>query len=230
METLIIEVEAREAAGKGPARRTRVKGLMPAVFYGPKAAARAIAVDAKTFNNRIAHLEGSHLIELRSSDASLNAKKVLLRDIQFDPVAGRPLHADFYEVDLTRPIQVRVPLHLEGKAAGVTLGGILQPILREVMVSCLPTQIPEFLVHDVTSLGMHESAHLDELKLPEGVSIVSRENEAFVTIVAPAAEEKKAAEGAEGAAAAGADGDKKAADAKKAGDAKKPEAKKDAKK
>lgn len=225
METLIIEVETRDAAGKGPARRGRGTGKMPAVFYGPKTPARPISVDTRTFTNRLAHLEGAHLIELRSADSSLNAKKVLLRDIQFDPVGGTPLHADFYEVDLTKPIEVRIPLHLEGKAAGVTLGGILQPILREVMVSCLPTNIPEFLVHDVSALGIHESAHLDELKLPEGVSIVSRENEAFVTIVAPAAEEKK---GSEGEAAA--EGDKKAADAKKP-EAKKPEAKKaDAKK
>ncbi|MFM7143973.1 MAG: 50S ribosomal protein L25 [Alphaproteobacteria bacterium] len=226
METLIIEVEAREAGGKGPARRTRVTGKMPAVFYGPKTEARAIAVDTKTFTNRIAHLEGAHLIELRSKDAALDAKKVLLRDIQFDPLRGTPLHADFYEVDLTKPIEVRVPLHLEGKAEGVTLGGILQPILREVLVSCLPTQIPEFIAHDVTSLAIHDSAHLDQLKLPEGVTIVSRENEAFVTIVAPAAEEKKGPEGE----AAAAEGDKKGADAKKP-EAKKPEAKKaDAKK
>jgi large subunit ribosomal protein L25 len=224
METITIEVEAREAAGKGPARRTRAKGLMPAVFYGPKSTGRALSVDTRAFAQKVAHLEGSHLIELRSSDPALNAKKVLMRDIQFDPVRGTPLHADFYEVDLTKRIEVRVPLHFEGKAVGVTLGGILQPILREVLVSCLPTQIPEFLPHDVSALGLHESVHLDELKLPEGVALVSRENEAFVTIVSPVAEEKKAEGAAEGAAVA-AEGDKKAADAKK------PEAKKaDAKK
>lgn len=213
METLIIDVENRDAAGKGPARRTRMKGQMPAVFYGPRSAGRAIAVDAKTFTTRIAHLEGSHLIELRSTDPALNAKKVLLRDIQFDPVKGIPVHADFYEVALDRKIEVRVPLHLEGKAAGVTAGGILQPILREVVLRCLPTNIPEFIVHDVSALAMHESAHLEELSLPEGVELVSHENEAFVTIVAPQAEEKRPA--AEEAAAAAPAGDKKADAAKK---------------
>jgi large subunit ribosomal protein L25 len=218
METLIIDVETREGGGKGPARRTRMAGKLPAIFYGPNAPAQPIAVDAKEFTKRVAHLEGSHLIELRSVHAELNQRKVLLRDIQFDPVAGLPLHADFYEVALDKEIEVRVPLHFEGKAAGVTLGGILQPILREVAVLCLPTQIPDFLTVDVSNVGIHESIHVNDLALPEGVSIASKENEAVVTVVPPTVEAKpsgeEAAAGAEAAVPAAAEGGEKKAEKK----------------
>jgi large subunit ribosomal protein L25 len=205
METLIIEVEGREAGGKGAARRIRGEGKMPAVFYGPNSPARSIAVNAHEFNKRVAHLEGSHLLELRSRDSGLDQRKVLLRDIQFDPVAGVAMHADFYEVALDRAIEVKVPLHFEGKAAGVTLGGILQPIMREVTVSCLPTAIPEFIAVDVTAIGIHESIHLNDLQMPQGAEIVSRDNDPVVTVLPPSIEAKPAEEeaaAAEGAAAA----------------------------
>ncbi|HZR80603.1 MAG TPA: 50S ribosomal protein L25 [Candidatus Binatia bacterium] len=228
MEALIIDVEPREGSGKGPARRARMAGKLPAIFYGAKSPARSVAVDMKQFSVRLAHLEGSHLIELRSSTADLDQRKVLLRDIQFDPVAGVPLHADFYEVALDKEIEVRVPIHFEGKAEGVTMGGILQPILREIAVSCLPTQIPDSISVDVSSLGIHDSLHLNDIVLPAGVTAVSKENDPVVTVVPPTVEAKPTteevapAEGAEAAAAAPAEG----AEAAKAAEPKKAEAKK----
>jgi len=220
METLTIEVEAREGNGKGPARRVRQIGKMPAVFYGPSSPARSIAVDAKEFTLRLAHLEGSHLIELRSQSQDLDRRKVLLRDIQFDPVGGKPLHADFYEVALDREIEVQVPLHFEGKAAGVTLGGILQPILREIPVSCLPTHIPEFIAVDVSSLGIHDSLHLSNLVLPEGATSLLKGDSPVVTVVPPTIEVKPTAEeapveGAEAATATAEPADAKKTEAKK---------------
>lgn len=206
METLFIEVEARQDTGKGAARRSRRAGRIPAVFYGPKCGGRPIALETRQFTERVARLEGSHLIELRSQDPGLDRRKVLLREIQLDPINGAPLHADLYEVALDKPIEVKVPLHFEGKATGVTLGGILQPILREVAVRCLPTRIPEFIAVDVTQLGIHDSIHVNDLKLPEGAVIASEDNEPVVTVLAPIVEAKPVAaeEAAEGAAAAGA--------------------------
>lgn len=227
METLTLEVEPREGTGKGPARRARAQGRMPAVFYGAKTDGQNLTVDARDFGRRIANLEGTHLIELRSSVSQLDKRMVLLREVQHHPVTGLPVHADFYEVALDTAIVVRVPLHFEGKAAGVALGGILQPIIREMEVRCLPTAIPEFIAVDVSALAVHDALHVADLKLPEGVEVMIDEGETVVSVLPPTAEAKGEGAAAEGAVAAAAEGgDAKKADAKKAEPAKKADAKK----
>lgn len=219
METLTLEVETREGTGKGPSRRTRTQGRIPAVFYGKKVSTLPLTVDARDFGRRIANLEGTHLIELRSASPDLDKRMVLVREVQHHPVSGAPVHADFYEVALDQKIEVRVALHFEGKAAGVTLGGILQPIVREMAVLCLPTAIPDFIAVDVSGLEIHDALHVKDLSLPEGVSALLDEGETVVSVVPPTAEAKP--EGAEAAPAEGA-----AAAAPAEAEAKKPEAKK----
>ena len=144
-------------------------------------------------------------------------------------MTGAPVHADFYEVALDQAIEVRVPLHFEGKAAGVTLGGILQPVIREMAVRCLPTAIPDFIAVDVSALAIHDALHISDLQLPEGVESVLDASEPVVSVVPPTADVRaEGGEGAEGAVAAGAaaaEGDAKKAEAKKP-EAKKAEAKK----
>jgi large subunit ribosomal protein L25 len=226
METLTLEVEPRTGRGKGEARRTRAKGRMPAVFYGGKESSVLLSVDTRDFGRRIANLEGTHLIELRSGDAGIDKRMVLLREVQHHPVTGVPVHADFYEVALDQAIEVKVALHFEGKAAGVTLGGILQPIIRELTVRTLPTNIPDFIAVDVSELGIHDSLHVADLKLPQGVEVALEPGETVVSVTPPTVEAKpegapEAAEGAAAAPAAAAEG----GEAKKA-EPKKAEAKK----
>lgn len=206
METVDITATVREGRGKGPARRLRRAGRVPATFYGPQRAAIAIDVDAKDFTTRVASLEGSHLIRLQSESSDLAGRVALIRELQFHPVHGGLLHADLYEVDLAKKLVVKVPLHLIGKAVGVTQqGGILQPVLREVDVECLPLDIPAYIEVDVSELSIHDSIHVAELQAPPGVSIVFETNETIVTVLAPMVEQVKAeaeAEAAEKEAAA----------------------------
>jgi large subunit ribosomal protein L25 len=205
METVEIAIRRRTGTGKGAARKLRHAGDVPAVLYGPKRGLVHISVGAEEIERRLVHLEGSHLIRLvhpDGGDAELHERMVLVREMQRHPVTGRVLHADFYEVDLTERLVVSVPLHFSGKAAGVVAGGILQPILREVEVECLPTEIPEFLEVDVTALGIHDAIHLGELKLPEGVDAVGEPTQTLVTVLPPTVEAKPA-EAAEAAAEAG---------------------------
>jgi large subunit ribosomal protein L25 len=193
METVEITIERRTAAGTGTARKLRRAGHVPAVLYGPKRPAAHVSVAAEEFHRRLAHLEGSHLIRLvhaGGADPELHDRMVLLREMQRHPVTGQVLHADFYEVDLTERLVVSVPLHFIGKAAGVVAGGILQPILREVEVECLPTEIPEFIEVDVTGLGIHEAVHLSDLKLPEGVRTEGEATQTLVTVLPPTVEAK----------------------------------------
>ena len=99
-------------------------------------------------------LEGSHLVRLKSSATTLAEKVALVKEMQYHPISGDVIHADLYEVDLTARIQVNVPLHFIGKAVGVMRGGILQPIVREIEVECLPLDIPQFFDVDVSALDI----------------------------------------------------------------------------
>jgi large subunit ribosomal protein L25 len=210
MKTVEITVTKRDGHGKGPARRLRTSGRVPAVLYGRKRTAAHVAVRAEELDAKLAHLEGSHLIRLLGGgDADLNDRMVLLRELQRHPVSGALLHADFYEVDLTERLTVSVTLHFVGKARGVVDGGILQPILREIEVKCLPTEIPDFLEIDVTPLGIHETLRVSDLALPQGATAVTDATQTIVSVLPPTVEAKPveaaAAEGAvpaEGAAAA----------------------------
>lgn len=214
METVELEVVSRTTAGKGVARRMRHAGKVPAVFYGPKRPSTMIAVDAKEFLQKVATLEGSHLIRFRSTVPDIADKVVLVREAQYHPVTGAVLHADFYEVDMTRKLRLRVPLHFTGKAAGVTLGGILQPIQRDVEVECLPGDIPEFIEVDVTALDIHDAVHVSELRAPTGVKVCYDSDATLVTVLPPTVEEVKVeeaapiAEGAEAVAAPAAEASK----------------------
>lgn len=195
METVDITVERRTERRKGAARRMRASGRVPAIVYGPKRQALAVSISALEFSRKLAHLEGTHLVRLVSTgnDPELHDRVVLLREAQEHPVSGALLHADFYEVDLTTRIEVTVPLHFVGRAAGVVTGGILQPVMRELPAECLPTEIPEYLEVDVTPLGIHDAFHVRDLKLPEGLRAKADPGQTVVTVVAPTMEEAPAA-------------------------------------
>jgi large subunit ribosomal protein L25 len=211
MEEIILSVEARGDRGKGAARRLRRAGKVPGVFYGPKSSAMPIAVDRKDFAAHVANLEGSHLIRFESGAKDLQKRVALVREVQHHPVDGGILHVDFYEVDLTQRLRVTVPLHFVGKAKGVAEGGILQPIIREMEVECLPTDIPQFIEVDVTPLDIHDAVHLADVPMPASVTAVVETNEAVVTVLPPSVEEVKVAEaeGEAGAVPAPAAGDAK---------------------
>jgi large subunit ribosomal protein L25 len=210
LETVEIKIEPRESDGKGRARRARREGKLPGVFYGPKSPAVPLELDRKEFVTRVAHLEGSHLIRIKSGSPALADKVALVKELQYHPVTGEVIHADFYEVDLTEKIRVKVPLHFVGKAAGVVRGGILQPIVREIDVECLPMDIPEFFDVEVSALDIGDSLHVTELTMPEGVTAASESDLTLVTVVPPSIEEAPtpaeaapvAVEGAEAAPAA----------------------------
>jgi large subunit ribosomal protein L25 len=193
LETLEIQVEARDKQRKRDARRLLRNGKIPAILYGPKTAAVGLALDKKEFSRRVAGLQGSHLVRLKSGTAALAEKVALVKEMQFHPISGDVIHADFYEVDLTAKIQVHVPLHFVGKAVGIARGGILQPIVREIEVECLPLDIPEFFSVDVTALDIGDSVHIEDLQMPEGVASMAEENLALVSVVPPTVEAAPAA-------------------------------------
>jgi len=207
METVELQAEPRTTGGKGEARRMRLGGKVPAVFYGPKRPTMMIVIDSKEFLQKVYALEGSHLIRFRSSVGDVADKVALVKEAQYHPVTGAVLHADFYEVDMTQKLRVRVPLHFTGKAVGVALGGILQPVQRDVEVECLPGDIPAFINVDVSALDIRDTVHISELQPPAGVKVCYDTDAALVTVLPPTVEEVKVEEvapAAEGVVAEGA--------------------------
>jgi large subunit ribosomal protein L25 len=205
METVEITIERRDGHGKGAARRLRADGKVPGILYGPKRTTTSITVSAEEFERKLTHLEGAHLIRLVHAggvDGELHERMVLVRDMQLHPVSGRALHADFYEVDLTERLTVSVTIHFVGKPVGVVNGGILQPILREIEVECLPTEIPDYLEVDVTALDVHDAIHASDLTLPERVTLVGDPTRTIVTVLPPSIEAKPEAAPTEAAVAA----------------------------
>jgi large subunit ribosomal protein L25 len=149
------------------------------------------------------------IMKLKSSASELDGKHVLLKDIQRAPVSREILHADLYEVDLNRPIRVNVGLRFVGKPAGVADGGILQPLVREVEVECLPMEIPEFFEVDVSALGIHDVIHVSAMKFTGNVKPIFDTDYAIVSVLPPTVEAApvvaaaaEAVPGAEGAAPA----------------------------
>jgi large subunit ribosomal protein L25 len=189
LETLEIQVDARDPGSKQRARRLRRSGKIPGVLYGPKTQTIALELNKKEFSSRVAGLEGSHLVRLKSDSASLVDKVALVKEMQFHPITGEVVHADLYEVDLTAKIRVQVPLHFVGKAVGVVRGGILQPIVREIEVECLPLDIPDFFNVEVSELDIGDSAHIEDLTMPEGIKAIYESNLALVAVVPPTVEE-----------------------------------------
>ena len=122
-------------------------------------------------------------------------RKAMIKDLAIDPVSSRCLHADFYEISLDRKVSVSIPIHLINTPVGVKNGGILQPIRRELAISCLPDKLTNFLEIDVSGMEIGDSLHIGDIKLPEGIESDEDEHLTIAVISAPSAD--KASEEAE---------------------------------
>jgi large subunit ribosomal protein L25 len=197
-----LNVETREGTGKGVARKLRAAGRIPGNCYG-KGSAQSISVDPKALDRLIRRSASglNTLIDLKiEGGGGFDGKKVLLKELQSDPVSNEFLHADFFAVDLTHTIDVAVPIHVSGIPVGVSLaGGILDQVLREIHLECLPGSIPEEIVIDVTGLEIGMSIHVRDLELPAGVELLSDSDLSVASVLAPkAAEEEAVSEAVEG--------------------------------
>jgi len=205
METVELACEKRAIRPKGLINRLRHAGRVPAVLYGNHGSATSIAVDGVELKARVSTAARQRIIRLKSEASELNQKHVILKEIQRTPVSREILHADFYEVDLTKPIRVEVALRFVGRAAGIIDGGILQPLVRQVEVECLPLELPEAIDVDVTALGIHDVIHISGLQFAGNVKPLYDSDYAVVTVLPPTVAEAPAAAAeaapAEGAAA-----------------------------
>jgi large subunit ribosomal protein L25 len=193
MEIRALTIEKREGTGKELAKRLRRAGRVPAVLYGGATPVN-VTVDPKDIFRLIhGHEGGTQLVQL-AFGTSADKRMAIIRDMQFDPVSEDLVHVDLQEVAMDRAIQVTVPLRHVGDAVGVReTKGILEMILREVQVSCLPGQIPDALTADVSDLAIGDVFTVGQLPVPEGVRVLTDAAQAVATVAPPLAEEVVAA-------------------------------------
>ena len=217
MERLKLEVATRNSVGG--LSKMRAEGLVPGILYGKKREPITIQVVARTLEKATSTHAGLNAI----FDLTIDGKQeglVRVREFQADPLKRNFIHVDLQTIDLTEKIEVEVPVHVVGKAAGVKEGGILEQMRRTLHLRCLVTQIPDKIDVDVSELIIGQSVHADEIKLPAGVEFPHETNFIVVAVVPPAKEEVApvvAAVLVEGAAAAPAEGAAAAPEAGKEG-------------
>ena len=204
MENFTIEVSERPSIGKASANRCRREGFIPAVAYHKAEKPLAVQVPLKEFTALASKARRSQVFTFSSSVPSLNGKAAIVKEVQQDYLKGRVIHVDFQTLKDDEEITVDVPVKLVGESPGVkNQGGILAFVTHEVTVSCLPKHIPASISLDISSLGLGQSLHADQLQLGEGVTLADDASETIVSVVASRAEEEaKPAEAAPAAAAA----------------------------
>jgi large subunit ribosomal protein L25 len=227
--------------------KLRRAGRVPATIYGRQAKPQNLEVGFDEITDLLHHSASENLlVDLAVENDARSKRLALVQDVQHHPLSGKVLHVDLHEVAENEKVTVQVPIETVGEAAGVkTGGGTLEHVMHKLKVRCLPKDLPEQIMIDVTALEIGKSVHIGEVVAPAGVEILGEKSRAVVAVSAPRAEEEvvatavpgaadvemtkeKKEEGAEGAAkgAAPAKGDAKAA--APAADAKagaKPEAK-----
>lgn len=235
MERVSLEAKRRGDIGTDRVRKLRQQGLVPAVVYGRGREPMPVIVEGKALRASLhTHAGLNVLIDLSIVDGSRSAETVMVREIQRGMFKRDIIHVDFHTIDLSEKVEAHVPLVFTGQAQGVVDdGGVLEIQLREVVVECLPTQIPESIEIDISALGVGDSLHVSDIKLPSEVTLVTSAEGAVATVVMPkeieevapaaAAPEAAAVEGAVPEAAAEGKPAEKAAEPVKAEKPEKPE-------
>lgn len=207
-----LDVSIRKRPGKSGAREVRREGNIPAILYGKGTDPVLLSVNPGALRQALSTEAGENtLLEITYNDGSNEVKKLsLLRDIQYDFLTSKPIHFDFQALDINKKITVNVPVRLVGKAKGIKEGGILEEILRDIPVECLPKDIPNSFEIDVTDLDIGHSIHVSALKGSENFNILKDDEETIVTILAPKMEVEAPAAVVEEAAEKAAEGVEKA--------------------
>lgn len=188
-----LQVAIRDTRGKRNARRLRRDGKIPAVLYGHGQECVSLSVPLEQVQAAVRH--GSRLVDLQGAVS----ETALIRDLQWDTFGLEVLHLDFARVSADERIEVTVSIELRGEAPGVKEGGVLQQPLHEVLVDCLAIAIPDKLQLSINGLKLGDVLHVRDLKVPQGVSVLTDADEILAQCVKPAEETEgeAAAEGAE---------------------------------
>ncbi len=192
MEIVQLKVDKREEVGRGPARRMRRRGIVPAVAYGMSRETVHVSLPAAELERVLQTAEGANvLIDLEIPDTPKQENMAsIIKAVQRDPVTREPLSADFQWISLEEKITLAVPVEVTGTAPGVVEdGGALQQQMHTVEVSCLPTDIPERIVASIDGMQIGDSLHVSDLEAISGVEVLAEADDVLLSIGAPIREE-----------------------------------------
>jgi large subunit ribosomal protein L25 len=203
MKSVALKAYPRAQVQRAEVTKLRRSGRVPATIYGRQAKPQNLEINAKEISDLIHHSVSENLLVDLSVENDARSKRLaLVKEIQHHPLDGKVLHVDFHEVAENEKVTVQVPVETTGEAVGVkTGGGVLEHVLFKLKVRCLPKDLPEQIVIDVTALEIGKAVHLGEIKAPEGVEILGDKHLTVVAVAAPRAEEEVVA--TEAAPAAG---------------------------
>lgn len=201
MKFIELAAEKRDKTGKGICRTLRSEKKIPGVIYGKNTEAINIALGLKDLENAVKDTKTMEVFLDLKVDS--NVYRAMLKELQVDIISGSYLHADFLTIEKGQVLEFKVPVEVVGEAAcaGISDGGILQIVRRELDVRCTPENMPEVIKVDISELAMGESIHIEDINLGEDVEVVTEVNFTVINIVAPASsdEEDEEAADAEGA-------------------------------
>jgi large subunit ribosomal protein L25 len=205
MPQLSLAARLRTDTGKGAARRLRRDNQVPAIFYGPSSQPVMLAVKYLDLQTLLKSTDSENVIfQLQiESGQGTESKTVMLKELQADPIKPVYYHADFYEISMDKELTLNVPVRLVNTPAGASKGGILQHVKRDLLVSCLPGNLVEFLEVDVSALDIGDAVHVRDIALPQGMKAAD-DGDTTIAVVTPphvvaekveeVVEEEKAAE------------------------------------
>ncbi len=183
MEQKTLSVVERTEFKKGPAKKLRSEGMIPAVVYGHTDPLH-IAVNANEFAKKFKVVTENTVIVL---DLGKETREVLVKAIDEDIVTETVKHIDFYEFERGKTLKTHVPVHLVGNAIGAKEGGTVEHMLHELEIECLPKDLPEAIEVNIEALGMGESIHIADVAVAEGIKVLHPEDQTVVVVSAPKA-------------------------------------------
>ena len=205
MEQKTLNGAVRKEMRKKPSRRLRKEGKIPAIIYG-HTGSHPITVDEHEFNTKFHTVSENTIITLSTEEGSYD---VLVKDFQENTLTGRILHIDFYEIERGKALKTRVPIHLDGIAPGVREGGILEHRLHELEIECLPKDLPEDIIIDISALDLGHTIHVSDIEVLDGVRVINLPDSVIATVSHRKAEEEveEEEEGEEGLLGEGEEGE-----------------------
>ncbi len=204
MEKRKLKVKLRDRTGKEYVKKLRKDGVLPAVLYGPHLKkSLPLEVDMKELRSFLSQSDKAKIITLEITDQKTDKQhNVIIKDSQWDLIKGDLQHLDFYAVTRGETVTTTVPISFVGKSQGEKIGGIVEHLVRELEIECLPKDLPSIIEVDITPLGLGDSLSVGDVKVSSGIKVLTHPQEVVVSVVLPAkeevkVEEKEAVEGVE---------------------------------
>lgn len=185
MKRIPLTAKPRTAAGNGPNRRLRQEGNIPAVIYGLGKTPEPVTVNLHDFQQAVAEVGRDLFMFNLETEGAKDRELTVLREVQRDPVSEKIVHMDLLRIDMKKPLDVSVGVIGKGVPAGVKEGGVLDQVLREVSLRCLPDNVPPTIEVDISHLDVGDGIHVSDLQFDDTIEVMSDPDDVIFHVVVP---------------------------------------------